>query len=78
MLGRILVVDDEEMNRDLLSRRLSKRDYEPITAANAYEGLAILNDQDIDLVILDVMMPGMSGMEMLTVIRQSYSSSQLP
>lgn len=78
MLGRILVVDDEATNRDLLSRRLAKRDYEPITAASAYEGLAILAEEEIDLVILDIMMPGMSGMEMLTVIRQTYSSSQLP
>ncbi len=78
MLGRILVVDDEAMNRDLLSRRLAKRDYETITAASAYEALAILGEQEIDLVILDIMMPGMSGMEMLTVVRQTYSSSQLP
>ncbi|NND96229.1 MAG: protein kinase [Pirellulaceae bacterium] len=78
MLGRILVVDDEPMNRDMLSRRLTKRDYEAVTAASAYEALAILEDQDIDLVILDIMMPGMSGLEMLAVVRQSASSSQIP
>jgi DNA-binding response OmpR family regulator len=78
MLARILVVDDEDMNRDMLSRRLAKRDYEVLTAASAYDALAILDEQQIDLIILDVMMPGMSGMEMLTVVRQKYSSSQLP
>ncbi len=78
MLGRILVVDDEANNRDLLSRRLTRRDYQVVTAASAYEALSILNDEEFDLLILDIMMPGMSGLEMLTVVRQSFSSSQLP
>ena len=66
---RILVVDDEEMNVKLLAANLIPRGYEVLKADNGEEALRILSEQDVDLVLLDVMMPGISGFEVTRRIR---------
>ena len=76
--ARILVVDDEENNRDLLARRLAKRGFDVHAAASGKEALARLIDQRFDMVLLDVMMPGMSGMNVLKRIREVHAPLQLP
>ena len=68
----ILVVDDDEGMRDTLSAIL-KRDYEVRVAATGEEGLRVLKKADINLMLLDVRMPGMSGLDVLRVVRESYS-----
>lgn len=65
MKEHILVVDDEEMIRDLLCSALTQQSYICHEAANVDEALSILNEQDVDLVISDIMMPGRSGVELL-------------
>jgi class 3 adenylate cyclase len=77
-LGRVLVVDDNEMNRDMLSRRLSGRGYTVTIAAEGEAALRFLGSQDFDAVLLDVMMPGITGIEVLRRIRSSSSESDLP
>lgn len=74
----ILVVDDNEMNRDLLSRRLARRDFDVALAEDAFEALEWLESHDCDLILLDIMMPGMSGVEMLEKVRQSRDATELP
>ncbi len=76
--GTILVVDDNDGNRDALSRRLIRRGYTVATAADGPKTLAILAEKQFDLVLLDVMMPGMSGLEVLETIRQTRSPTDLP
>ncbi|HWD00805.1 MAG TPA: EAL domain-containing protein [Candidatus Sulfopaludibacter sp.] len=78
MAMRLLVVDDVEMNRDVLSRRLERTGYEVVTAEGGVEALRILAAQHVDLVLLDVMMPGMSGTEALLRMRETFTASQLP
>ena len=68
----VLVVDDDEGMRDTLTAIL-KREYLILTAATGEEGLAILNRKDVDLILLDVRLPGMSGLELLTIVRENYS-----
>jgi response regulator RpfG family c-di-GMP phosphodiesterase len=68
--GKILVADDEEMIRDLISLTLTREGYICIQASNADEGLDIINHHDIDLAILDIMMPGRSGVELLKDIKR--------
>jgi len=75
---RILVVDDSEMNLDLLKRRLERRGYVVITALTGKEALSLLDQQSIDMVLLDVMMPEMNGIEVLQAIRVTRSPHTLP
>ena len=74
----ILVVDDNESNRDALCRRLGRRGYATTPAADGPEALRLLGERAFDLVLLDVMMPGMSGLEVLERIRRDRSPSDLP
>ena len=68
----VLIVDDDEGMRDTLTAIL-KREYLVLTAATGEEGLAVLKRKDVDLVLLDVRLPGISGLELLTIIRETYS-----
>ncbi|NND95922.1 MAG: response regulator [Pirellulaceae bacterium] len=76
--GRILVVDDIEMNRDMLSRRLIRKGYQVTCAASGQEALDLIDQDSFDVVLLDIMMPGMSGFEVLEVIRSQHGPTELP
>jgi DNA-binding response OmpR family regulator len=76
--GTILVVDDNEANRDILARRLKSRGYQVQTVPGGQEALDILEQQRFDLVLLDVMMPFISGFDVLTKLRETRSVSDLP
>ena len=66
----ILVVEDEEPLRNFISRNLSARGFQVFTAGNGLEALAIFESKSLDLIILDVMMPSMDGLETCRRIRQ--------
>ena len=74
----ILVVDDNEMNRDMLSRRLERHGYETATAENGRRALEMLQVQAFDLVLLDIMMPLMNGYELLEHIKKDPRLRHLP
>ena len=76
--ARILVVDDVEDNRALLVRRLARRGYEVVETDNGVSALELIRAQDFDLVLLDIMMPGMNGLEVLKIIRVTQSPDRLP
>jgi diguanylate cyclase (GGDEF)-like protein len=73
----VLIVDDLADNRDLLSRRLLRRGYTVLEAASGPEALAIVAARRVDLVLLDVMMPEMSGVEVLARLRERASPQEL-
>ena len=77
-LKRILIVDDIEENRDLLDRALRNSGYETVTALNGREALSIVSTVVPDLVLLDWMMPQLSGLDTLRAIRELYPRSVLP
>ena len=60
---RVLVVDDERPLREFVRRNLEVRGYEVLTAANGLEAMAAFNAQQVDLVILDIMMPHLDGLD---------------
>ena len=70
MAARLLIVDDEEKVRVYLARLLGRRGYEVETAADGASALEKIADQDFDAVLLDVLMPGMSGLEALPRIKK--------
>jgi diguanylate cyclase (GGDEF)-like protein/PAS domain S-box-containing protein len=76
--SRLLVVDDELMNRDMLSRRLERAGFAVDVAADAREALERLQRAGVELVLLDSMMPGMSGTDLLRLLRGTYTQTELP
>lgn len=77
MKGRILVVDDEAEIRGLLKRHYSLEGYEVDEAANGREACERLEARRYDLVISDIMMPEMDGVELLGLIRQEYPMTRV-
>jgi sigma-B regulation protein RsbU (phosphoserine phosphatase) len=74
----LLIVDDEELNRDGLARRLQRHDYEVVAAKSGREAIELLSGRRFDLVLLDIMMPGMNGLEVLKFLRRVDSLIDLP
>ena len=70
-MRRILVVDDDEITRTVLMRALSKSGYEVVTVSGVDEGLKILADGDISIVLTDLLMPGKGGIELIYELAQS-------
>jgi class 3 adenylate cyclase/CheY-like chemotaxis protein len=76
--GTLLVVDDNEMNRDMLSRRLKTRGYTVSIAEGGRRALEMLGAEPYDLVLLDIMMPEVSGLDVLRALRQTHSRAERP
>jgi DNA-binding response OmpR family regulator len=76
--GRLLVVDDNEMNRDLLGRHLERQGHTVSSAANGREGLECLRAQAFDLVLLDLMMPEVNGYQVLIQMKSDQALRDIP
>jgi diguanylate cyclase (GGDEF)-like protein len=76
--SKLLVVDDNPQNRDLLFRRLTGCGYQVEVAEDGAQALEKINQAHFDLVLLDQVKPGMSGLDLLRLLRATYSPSQLP
>jgi signal transduction histidine kinase len=76
--GRILIVDDVPDNRAILGRRFQRRGFEIAEADSGRGALEIIEQQTFDVVLLDVMMPDMNGLEVLRRIREHHSDVALP
>lgn len=74
----LLVVDDNEMNRDLMSVQFGRAGYKVVLAHSGYDALELIETSHFDLVLLDMMMPGLSGLDVLHEIRKQYSILNLP
>jgi len=76
--SRLLIVDDNEMNRDMLARRLARKGYVIGLAENAQDLLQRVKQDVVDLVLLDIEMPDISGLDALKTLREHYSPAELP
>src|SRR5438876_1114071 len=74
----ILIVDDEELNSEGLARLLGRHGYAVTVAPNGRKALELLGERRFDLVLLDVLMPGMNGLEVLKLLRRVDSLLDLP
>jgi DNA-binding response OmpR family regulator len=78
MQERILVVDDETDTRETIAMFLSHMGFEVQTAPNGQRALALLDDKPFDLMVLDIMMPGLSGFDVLERVRANEKLVGLP
>lgn len=77
-MSKILLVEDNEMNRDMLSRRLKRRGYEVSIAVNGVEGVAMANSQSPDLILMDMSLPVMDGWEATRKIKADSKTQSIP
>ncbi|KRE01723.1 response regulator transcription factor [Priestia aryabhattai] len=70
MKDRILIIDDDEQIRNLIAIYLENEGFEALKVSNAVSGLALLEEQEVDLIILDIMMPQMNGIDAAFKIRE--------
>jgi len=77
-VARILLVEDNELNRDMLSRRLTRRGYEVEIAVDGREGLRKANAFSPDLILLDLSLPEMDGWEVLSNLKQDPVMKAIP
>jgi len=75
--GTLLVVDDFELNRDMLTRRLTSRGFRVYGAESGRTALTMIEGMELDLVLLDIMMPDLDGFEVLAQLREKFSSTEL-
>ncbi len=74
----VLLVEDNEMNRDMLSRRLARRGYQVLVAEDAESGIATAQTQPPDLILMDMSLPGMTGWEATGVLKADPATRQIP
>ena len=77
-MPKILVVEDNEMNRDMLSRRLQRRGYEVIVAVDGGEGLALARSQGPDLILMDMSLPVVDGWEATRRLKAAPETQSIP
>ena len=75
---RILLVEDNELNRDMLSRRLGKKGFEVLIAADGREGAALARAQLPDLVLMDMRLPDLDGWHVTQLLKEDPTTSRIP
>ena len=77
-MPKILIVEDNEMNRDMLSRRLERRGFTVVMAIDGGEGVAMARSEKPDVVLMDMSLPVMNGWEATQAIRADATMAHLP
>ena len=77
-MPKILLVEDNEMNRDMLSRRLAKRGYEVAIAVDGEEGLAMARSEAPALILMDMSLPGIDGWEATRRVKAAQETRGIP
>ena len=78
MAAKILLVEDNEMNRDMLSRRLQRRGYEVVTAVDGESGLTMTKAEMPALVLMDMSLPGLDGWEATRQLKADPTTRAIP
>ncbi len=77
-MAKILLVEDNEMNRDMLSRRLERRGYEVVIAVDGGQGVALARAERPDLVLMDMSLPVLDGWEATRRLKADPDTSAIP
>ena len=77
-MSRILVVEDNEMNRDMLSRRLERKGFEVVIAEDGQAGVELASSSNPDLILMDLSLPVMDGWEATRCIKANPATQKIP
>ena len=77
-MAKVLVVEDDPDSLEIVTRTLERAGHIALSAANGWEGLLALDAQHVDVIVLDLMMPGMNGNAFLRIIRNDQRRKSLP
>ena len=77
-MAKILLVEDNEMNRDMLSRRLTKRGFDIVVALDGASGAALAASEHPDLILMDLSLPDLDGCEVTRQIRANTATASIP
>jgi len=77
-VAKILLVEDNEMNRDMLSRRLQRKGFDVVIAVDGIEGLEKAKSGEFDLILMDMSLPGIDGWEATRQIKADENVKQTP
>jgi two-component system cell cycle response regulator DivK len=77
-MPQILLVEDNEMNRDMLSRRLNRKDFDVVMANDGNECMQVLSTQRPDLILMDINLPGRDGYELTREIKANPETNAIP
>jgi two-component system cell cycle response regulator DivK len=77
-MKKILLIEDNELNRDMLSRRLRKRGYEVVTAIDGETGIAMAQAEAPALILMDVTLPGIDGLEATRRLKAAPQTRHIP
>ena len=77
-MPKILLVEDNEMNRDMLSRRLQRKGYCVVTAEDGEKGLLLARSETPDLILMDISLPVMSGWEVTRLLKANEATRHIP
>lgn len=78
MPKKILIIEDDEFIRELVKRKLRKEDFEILEVVEGEKGITKIKEEKPDLILLDIILPGIDGFEVLTRIKQDPATSQIP
>ena len=77
-MAKILLVEDNEMNRDMLSRRLKKKGYDVVMALDGQRGVEMASEESPDIILLDMSLPVMDGWDAAKVLKANEATSSIP
>jgi len=77
-MPKILLVEDNEMNRDMLSRRLQRRGYSVVTALDGGQGHSLAGTESPDLILMDIGLPDMDGWEVTRLLKSNSRTNHIP
>ena len=77
-MQKILVVEDNEMNRDMVGRRLERRGYEVVVAVDGQEGVDMAQSENPDLILMDLTLPVLNGWEATRQLKQDTKTNGIP
>ena len=77
-MTKVLLVEDNEMNRDMLSRRLTRRGFDVVFAVDGKQGVALAHSEKPDIILMDMSLPGMDGWEATRCVKADDATRSVP